>query len=169
MDLDEAVHFVQQKISDPGMLSFNINSLFSTFYHLVDLQGWKRPEELADVLHSIIRPLFEEGASLEAYTPQVSSNIRMMVEYLLEQHVVVERLGNEIYRELLTLLRQYCRICNQFIVNEEMLTLHMAQKHSLPPHLSYTQLNSQFLYRLQTQCVHEYHELCPRESFYTSR
>ena len=151
------------------MLSFNINSLVSTFNYITDLDGWKHPEELANVIHAIIDPLSKEDAVLDAYTPQVSSNLKALVELMITKSALIERLGNDIYHRLLDMLRHYCHICNKFILSDVALTEHMTKQHALPAHVPFSRLNPQFLYKLQTQCVNEYHHLCPKEEFYTSR
>jgi len=69
----------------------------------------------------------------------------------------------------LALLQRYCHICHVFLPDDEQLALHMKVKHSLPPHVRFVPLNPAFLSALHAQCVAEYHLLCPKESFYTSR
>lgn len=159
---------MEQKASDLAMVSFNINSLFSTFQYIVDLNGWKHPEALSRCLETLIDPLFHSPAP-DNYTPQVCSNLRHLLESFVERPFLLERLDRSLVRRLLTLLQRYCHICHVFLPDDEQLALHMKVKHSLPAHMRFVPLNPVFLSALHAQCVAEYHALCPKESFYTSR
>lgn len=167
-DLDEAVRFVEQKASDLTMLSFNINSLYATFQYVVSVDGWKHPEELSSVLNTLTSPLFEKPVP-EAYTPQVSSNLKHLFESFVNRPYLMEQLDNELVHRILSLIRHYCHICNEFIVDDTLLSEHMLSRHSLPACVRYVPMNPSFLNALHTQCVMEYHSLCPKEQFYTSR
>ena len=166
--MDEAVRFVEQKASDLTMLSFNINSLYATFQYVVSVDGWQHPEELSKVLNTLINPLFETPVP-EAYTPQISSNLKHFFDSFVNRPYLMEQLENELVHRILSLIRHYCHICCEFIVDDSQLTEHMMTRHSLPPCVRYVPMNPSFLNALHTQCVMEYHSLCPKEQFYTSR
>lgn len=159
---------MEQKAGDRSMVSFNINSLFSTFQYIVDLDGWQHPEVLSRCLATLLDPLALSPLP-DAYTPQVCSNLRHLLESFVERPFLLERLEPTLVRRLLALLQRYCHICHVFLPDDEQLALHMKVKHSLPPHVRFVPLSPAFLSALHAQCVAEYHLLCPKESFYTSR
>ena len=150
------------------MLSFNIKSLYATFQYVISVDGWQHPDELSSVLNTLINPLFETPVP-EAYTPQVSSNLKHLFESFVNRPYLMELLDNDLVHRILSLIRHYCHICSEFIVDDTRLTEHMMSRHSLPACVRYVPMNPSFLNALHTQCVMEYHSLCPKEQFYTSR
>ena len=76
--------FVQQKINEPSMVSFNINSLHSTFQYVVDWNGWKHPDVLWRILFKLTDPLYETPVP-DTYTTQVNSNLKYLLDLLMQQ------------------------------------------------------------------------------------
>ena len=70
---------MQQKINEPSMVSFNINSLHSTFQYVVDWNGWKHPDVLWRILFKLTDPLYETPVP-DTYTTQVNSNLKYLLD-----------------------------------------------------------------------------------------
>ncbi|KAM7454302.1 hypothetical protein BLSTO_04942 [Blastocystis sp. subtype 1] len=167
-DLDEAVDFVQQKINEPSMVSFNINSLHSTFQYVVDWNGWKHPDVLWRILFKLTDPLYETPVP-DTYTTQVNSNLKYLLDLLMQQPYLRQQMSDAIFARLSSLVEHYCHICNVFIVDDAEMTAHMRDRHSLPPTCRLVPFSQPFINLLTKQCVLEFKSLCPQPSFYQTR
>lgn len=166
--MDEAVDFVEQKIDEPSMLLFNINSLYSTVQYIIDLENWRHPEKLKGILTTFISPLYEEKIP-DNYTTQVCSNLNHLLSSIIHHPYLMAVLGNEWSNKLRSLLHHFCHICNLFIMKDEEFEAHMRGRHSLPAVCNYERFSKSFLNLLTNQAVKEFREMCPLEGFYKTR
>ena len=159
---------MQQKINEPSMVSFNINSLHSTFQYVVDWNGWKHPDVLWRILFKLTDPLYETPVP-DTYTTQVNSNLKYLLDLLMQQPYLRQQMSDAIFARLSSLVDHYCHICNVFIVDDTEMTAHMRDRHSLPPTCRLVPFSQPFINLLTKQCVLEFKSLCPQPSFYQTR
>lgn len=166
--MDEAIDFVDQKINEPSMMQFNINSLYSTIQYIIDFDNWKHPDKLKKILESFIASLHADKLP-ETYSPSFCSNLCHLLRSIVNHSSLIAVLGEEWGDRLRSLLNHYCHICHTFIIKDEEFTLHMKDRHCLPPVCPMEHFSCSFLNLLTNQAVKEFSEVCPHEDFYTTR